>query len=96
MQGACAWGHLRRFATASGILAARKAGPSLTRFFERIRTIADYLAFPDWKTLITTLIQFRPLPKSKNRFGPDDVKGSKLSVAGGDCMSGSAPYQVRA
>ena len=26
------------------------------RFFEHIRTIAAYLVFPDWQTLITTLI----------------------------------------
>jgi hypothetical protein len=41
---------------------ARNAKRSRARFFEHIRTITAYLVFPDWKTLMITLIQSKPPP----------------------------------
>jgi len=41
---------------------ARTAKRARTRFFEHIRTITAYLVFPDWKTLMQTLIDSRPPP----------------------------------
>src|SRR5271154_7159142 len=43
--------------------AARQAKRSRARFFEHIRTIPAYLVFPDWPTLMTTLIQSKPPPE---------------------------------
>ncbi len=34
-----------------------------TRFFEHIRTITAYLVFPDWQTLMQTLIDSKPPPE---------------------------------
>jgi hypothetical protein len=42
---------------------ARKAKRSRARFFEHIRTITAYLVFPDWQTLMITLIQSKPPPE---------------------------------
>jgi len=41
---------------------ARTAKRARTRFFEHIRTITTYLVFPDWATLMQTLINSRPPP----------------------------------
>ncbi len=41
---------------------ARTAKTARTRFFEHIRTITAYLVFPDWKTLMQTLIASKPPP----------------------------------
>ncbi|MDQ2763526.1 MAG: transposase [Pseudomonadota bacterium] len=41
---------------------ARTAKRSRTRFFEHIRTITAYLVFPDWNTLMQTLIDSKPPP----------------------------------
>jgi len=42
---------------------ARKAKRSRARFFEHIRTITAYLVFPDWHTLMITLIKSKPPPE---------------------------------
>lgn len=42
---------------------AREAKRARKRFFEHIRTITEYLVFPDWKTLMTTLITSKPPPE---------------------------------
>jgi hypothetical protein len=47
---------------------ARQAKRSRARFFEHIRTITDYLVFPDWKTLMTTLIQSKPPPEIEKQI----------------------------
>jgi hypothetical protein len=49
-------------------IAARQAKRSRARFFEHIRTITDYLVFPDWKTLLTTLIQSKPPPEIEKQI----------------------------
>jgi hypothetical protein len=41
---------------------ARTAKRARTRFFEHIRTITAYLVFPDWTTLMQTLIASKPPP----------------------------------
>jgi len=41
---------------------AREAKRTRKRFFEHIRTITEYLVFPDWKTLMETLITSKPPP----------------------------------
>jgi Transposase DDE domain len=41
---------------------ARAAKRARTRFFEHIRTITAYLVFPDWSTLMQTLIDSKPPP----------------------------------
>src|SRR5919107_525409 len=41
---------------------ARTAKRARTRFFEHIRTITAYLVFPDWATLMRTLIDSKPPP----------------------------------
>jgi Transposase DDE domain len=41
---------------------ARTAIRARTRFFEHIRTITAYLVFPDWTTLMQTLIDSKPPP----------------------------------
>jgi hypothetical protein len=41
---------------------ARTAIRARTRFFEHIRTITAYLVFPDWPTLMQTLIDSKPPP----------------------------------
>ena len=43
--------------------AARLAKRARKRFFEHIRTITAYLVFPDWETLMTTLIKSKPPPE---------------------------------
>jgi hypothetical protein len=42
--------------------AARTAKRARTRFFEHIRTLTAYLVFPDWATLMQTLIDSKPPP----------------------------------
>ena len=42
--------------------AARTAKRARTRFFEHIRTITAYLVFPNWTTLMQTLIDSKPPP----------------------------------
>ena len=49
--------------------AARQAKRSRARFFEHIRTIPAYLVFPDWPTLMTTLIQSKPPPEIAKQIG---------------------------
>ena len=41
---------------------AREAKRARKRFFEHIRTMTAYLVFPDWKTLMETLITSKPPP----------------------------------
>ena len=41
---------------------ARAAKRARTRFFEHVRTITAYLVFPDWQTLMQTLIDSKPPP----------------------------------
>ncbi len=43
-------------------IAARTAKRARKRFFEHIRTITAYLVFPDWQTLMQTLIDSKPPP----------------------------------
>jgi len=50
-------------------IAARQAKRSRARFFEHIRTITAYLVFPDWRTLMTTLIQSKPPPEIAKQIG---------------------------
>jgi hypothetical protein len=50
-------------------IAARQAKRSRARFFEHIRTITAYLVFPDWPTLMTTLIQSKPPPEIAKQIG---------------------------
>jgi hypothetical protein len=47
---------------------ARNAKRSRARFFEHIRTITAYLVFPDWKTLMITLIQSKPPPEIEKQI----------------------------
>ena len=42
---------------------ARTAKRARHRFFEHIRTITAYLVFPDWNTLMQTLIDSKPPPE---------------------------------
>jgi hypothetical protein len=42
---------------------ARTAKRARKRFFEHVRTITAYLVFPDWRTLMTTLINSKPPPE---------------------------------
>jgi len=42
--------------------AARTAKRARTRFFEHIRTITAYIVFPNWTTLMQTLINSKPPP----------------------------------
>ena len=44
---------------------AREAKGARKRFFEHIRTITAYLVFPDWQTLMTTLINSKPPPENR-------------------------------
>ena len=48
--------------------AAREAKRARKRFFEHIRTITAYLIFPDWDTLMTTLIKSKPPPEIANQI----------------------------
>ncbi len=41
---------------------ARTAKRARKRFFEHLRTITAYLVFPDWDTLMQTLIDSKPPP----------------------------------
>ena len=47
---------------------ARTAKRARTRFFEHIRTITAYLIFPDWRTLMQTLIDSKPPPNLAAQF----------------------------
>ena len=47
---------------------ARAAKRARHRFFEHIRTITAYLVFPDWQTLMTTLIQSKPPPEIEKQI----------------------------
>ncbi len=47
---------------------AREAKHARKRFFEHIRTITAYPIFPDWSTLMTTLIKSEPLPEIANQI----------------------------
>jgi len=49
---------------------ARKAKRARKRFFEHIRTITAYLVFPDWQTLMITLINSKPPPEIENQIKP--------------------------
>ncbi len=42
---------------------AREAKRARKRLFEHNRTITAYLVFPDWQTLMTTLVQSKPPPE---------------------------------
>src|SRR5580704_7529740 len=47
---------------------AREAKRSRKRFFEHIRTITAYLVFPDWRSLMTTLINSKPPPEIEKQI----------------------------
>ena len=47
---------------------ARNAKRARKRFFEHIRTITAYLVFPDWQTLMTTLITSKPPPEIEKQI----------------------------
>lgn len=47
---------------------ARHAKRARKRFFEHIRTITAYLVFPDWKTLMETLITSKPPPEIEKQI----------------------------
>jgi len=47
---------------------AREAKRARKRFFEHIRTITAYLVFPDWRTLMTTLINSKPPPEIEKQI----------------------------
>ena len=47
---------------------ARKAKRARKRFFEHIRTITAYLVFPDWQTLMITLINSKPPPEIEKQI----------------------------
>jgi hypothetical protein len=47
---------------------ARQAKRARKRFFEHIRTITTYLVFPNWKTLMTTLIKSKPPPEIEKQI----------------------------
>jgi hypothetical protein len=47
---------------------SRRAKRARKRFFEHIRTITAYLVFPDWKTLMTTLIKSKPPPELEKQI----------------------------
>ena len=47
---------------------ARLAKRARTRFFEHMRTITAYLVFPDWQTLMTTLITSKPPPEIEKQI----------------------------
>ena len=47
---------------------ARNAKRARKRFFEHIRTITAYLVFPDWQTLMTTLINCKPPPEIEKQL----------------------------
>jgi len=49
-------------------LKAREAKGARKRLFEHIRTITAYLVFPDWQTLMTTLINSKPPPEIEKRI----------------------------
>lgn len=63
---------------------AREAKRARKRFFEPIRTITAYLVFPDWRTLMTTLINSKPPPKSKNKFWRERKWRGRVRIAGPD------------
>ena len=47
---------------------ARLAKRARARFFEHIRTITAYLVFPDWRTLMETLIASKPPPEIEKQI----------------------------
>ncbi len=47
---------------------AREAKRARKRFFEHMRTITAYLVFPDWETLMTTLINSKPPPEIEKQI----------------------------
>ena len=47
---------------------ARQAKRARKRFFEHIRTITAYLVFPNWETLMTTLIKSKPPPEIEKQI----------------------------
>ena len=47
---------------------ARQAKRARKRFFEHIRTITEYLVFPDWQSLMTTLITSKPPPQIEKQI----------------------------
>jgi hypothetical protein len=47
---------------------ARDAKQARKRFFEHIRTITEYLLFPDWRTLIETLIASKSPPEIEKQI----------------------------
>jgi len=67
--------HLLAFAmrTVCGLIEdlwikARQARRARKRVLEHIRTIAEYRAFPDWKTLMTTLATAKPPPEIEKQI----------------------------
>ena len=49
---------------------ARTAKRARKRFFEHLHTIAAYLVFPDWNTLMQTLIDSKPPPHIEAQIAP--------------------------
>ena len=48
---------------------ARQAKRARKRLFEHIRTVTAYLVFPDWRTLMITLIKSKPPPEIEKQLG---------------------------
>jgi hypothetical protein len=47
---------------------ARATKRARRRFFEHIHTITAYLDFPDWRTLMETLITSKPPPEIEKQI----------------------------
>jgi len=62
-----AWGEVVYNRPAGGP-SGREAKGARKRFFEHIRTITAYLVFPDWQTLMTTLINSKPPPEIEKQI----------------------------
>jgi len=61
---------------------ARTAKRARTRFFEHLRTITAYMVFPDWATLMQTLIDANPRPTSQHKLPSDGPVRNQLRIAG--------------
>jgi len=61
---------------------ARTAKRARTRFFEHLRTKTAYMVFPDWATLMQTLIDANPRPTSQHKLPSDGPVRNQLRIAG--------------
>ena len=71
---------------------ARTAKRARTRFFEHIRTITAYLVFPDWVTLMQTLIDSNRRPMSKLNSHDDARAAIRPIRIAGQSGAGSGTY----